>query len=242
MIIKINNIEYEVDPTTGVVGDWHFWDDVNAGIFEPHTFKVFDRFLDKDHSYIDIGSWIGPTCLYGSQLSKQCYAFEPDSVAFNQLNINLNLNKNIKNIKAFQKAIGPINGIIQMGSNSQQGDSMSSILFKDKNGWDVESITLQSFFEDNHLNDCNFIKMDVEGAEKIILPSIKNTILDFKPTLYLALHTGWMQDQKEFLDIVKETVSFYKNVYTNSGKLLNHLSEIDHLPLMTEIVATDLNW
>jgi len=61
--------------------EW-FWNQVETNLWEPDTFKIFDKFIDKEHSYIDIGAWIGPTVLYGCQISKHCYAIEPDPIAF----------------------------------------------------------------------------------------------------------------------------------------------------------------
>lgn len=39
--------------------------------WERNTQKIFDKFLDSNHSYIDIGAWIGPTVLYGAQIAKK---------------------------------------------------------------------------------------------------------------------------------------------------------------------------
>ena len=54
-----------------------FWDRVEAGSWEPGTFAVFDRFLHRDCSCLDIGAWICPTALYAACLARHCYALEP---------------------------------------------------------------------------------------------------------------------------------------------------------------------
>ena len=72
-----------------------FWASMQVGVWEPETFKIFDIFLDKNHSYVDLGAWIGPTVLYGCQNAKFCYAIEPDPVALKQLKNNEDLNPNL---------------------------------------------------------------------------------------------------------------------------------------------------
>ena len=36
--------------------------------YEKNTYKIFDKFLDENHSYIDIGAFIGSTVLYGANI------------------------------------------------------------------------------------------------------------------------------------------------------------------------------
>lgn len=241
MLIKKNLIEFEVDHQTGMNGDWDFWSHVVSDAWEPNTFKVFERFLDKDHAYIDIGAWIGPTVLFGSQLAKEVFAFEPDPNAYSALRKNLSLNPlTTQNVHIFPIAISNSNGTISMGTNSKQGDSMSSMLFS-KDSWQVEAATLESMIDSLHITDINFIKMDIEGGEKIVLPAIKNYIHKNQPTFYLALHTTWIEDKVSFLNDVKDTLSIYKNIYTSDGRKIL-LDEINNLPGFTEILATNQEW
>ncbi len=70
-----------------------FWQEVAQGSWEPATFAIFERFLDPEHSYLDIGCWIGPTLLYGCQLAKAAWGLEPDPLAFAELQQNMQLNR-----------------------------------------------------------------------------------------------------------------------------------------------------
>lgn len=241
MLITKKSVSFNVDPMTGDNDGWGFWNHVVNNIWEPHTFEVLNRFLSKDHSYVDVGAWVGPTVLFGSQLSKHCYAFEPDPHAFDALQTNLKLNPNITNVDAYPMAVGSANGMVSFGTNSKKGDSMSSLLFKNNESWQVESITLRDSFAKFNIQDCNFIKMDIEGGESVVLPASKEFLQEIQPTLYLALHTAWITDKVAFLASVKDTLSFYKNVYTSDGKKIS-LDSLGSLPLFTEILATNLEW
>ena len=112
-IIK-KSVTFEVEPV--VVHNPNFWQMVSSGAWEPDTFEVLQKYLSKNCSYLDIGAWVGPTVLFGAQLAKACYAFEPDPVAHAALKRNLELNPHINNVTASTTAVGtttgtpPVNG------------------------------------------------------------------------------------------------------------------------------------
>ncbi len=149
----------------------HFWMKVKNCQWEEDTYKIFDKFIDKKNIYIDIGAWIGPTVLYGSQLAKHCYAIEPDPVAFEELQKNVNLNENFnKKITLCNCAISNTNNIIKLGSDSKFGNSESSIFFKEDSEFiKVKCLTFEEFIKQNKIINCSFIKIDIEGGEAIIL-------------------------------------------------------------------------
>jgi FkbM family methyltransferase len=245
MNIVKKSISFNVEPCTisKINDDWFggsekFWKDFVRGGWEPDTFSIFDKYCSKEHSYLDIGAWVGPTVLYGANLSKKCYAFEPDPTAFNFLKRNVLLNPNLNNIEIYPTAIAPHTGIIDFGSNTNMGDSMSSILWS-KNSTPVDCITLEDFIVKNNIQDCNFIKMDIEGGEFSTLPSCRDILQKIKPTLYLSLHTPWFSNKKLFLETIVNSISFYKKIYTIDGKQLNY-NDVLNLPnTFTSIVVTN---
>jgi hypothetical protein len=72
----------------------YFWEKLYAN-WEESTFTIFDRFLNTNSSYLDVGAWIGPTILYGAQKAEHVYAIEPDPVAYQELTRNLQLNPSL---------------------------------------------------------------------------------------------------------------------------------------------------
>jgi len=42
--------------------------------WEKETFTIFDKYLNKDKLFIDIGGWIGATTMYGARKSKHVYS------------------------------------------------------------------------------------------------------------------------------------------------------------------------
>ncbi|MDZ8109822.1 MAG: FkbM family methyltransferase [Nostoc sp. DedQUE12a] len=171
-----------------------FWEKVNDEQWEPQTFKVFDRFISKDVTYIDVGTWIGPTLLYAAQLAKQAFGFEPDPVAYQEMLANVNLNPKISNIKTYQALIGIESGEARLGSREEGGDSMSSVLFSDmKTSWLVKSMNLQEFVKKEGLQPPLFIKVDIEGGEYSLIPTLAGFFKDYQPiVLYLSLHPEFL--------------------------------------------------
>ncbi|MBM2819875.1 MAG: methyltransferase FkbM [Nitrosarchaeum sp.] len=109
--INKKNIKFTVNSKR----EFPFWILVKLGLWESETYAIMNKFLDKQHSYLDIGSWIGPTVLYGSQLARHCYAVEPDHIAFQELKNNVELNKNIQsNITLINAALSNLSGTIPL--------------------------------------------------------------------------------------------------------------------------------
>ncbi|MCM0592778.1 MAG: FkbM family methyltransferase [Gloeotrichia echinulata DVL01] len=171
-----------------------FWEDLNDGGWEPETFKVFDRFISQDVTYIDVGAWIGPTLLYAAQRAKAAFAFEPDPLAYQEMLANVQLNPEITNIQTYEALIGIESGKTRLGSRDEGGDSTSSVLFSEmKTSWLVESINLPEFVEKQGLRSPLFIKIDIEGGEYSLLPTLVNFFKNYQPiVLYLSLHPEFL--------------------------------------------------
>jgi FkbM family methyltransferase len=178
-----------------------FWEELESGKWESDTFDVFDRFLDKDTVFLDIGGWIGSTFLYASQLVKRSIVFEPDEVAFKELTANLSQNKSAPwhaHTEAIQAAIAPESGSVSIGFRHESGDSMSSVLLGDAEGsTEVQSVNLSDFISERGLsNEKLFIKMDVEGFEYEILPALGETIQSLeKASFLISLHPQFLLEK-----------------------------------------------
>jgi FkbM family methyltransferase len=240
MKIKKNDKTFFVDSSNNA----NFWAQLQVGVWEPETFKIFDTFLDKNHSYIDLGAWIGPTVLYGCQNAKFCYTVEPDPVAFEYLKNNIELNPSFcSRIRLFNQCITNFSGMTYLTSKSKEGgDSTSSILFeKSSTSWEVKGITFQQFILENSIKDCNFVKMDIEGGEFMVLPTIHEFLEKEKPTIHLSLHPPLTKNPYENLKKVYEIIKKYDFVYDNKLKNLEKefILKEDNIDKFYDIILTD---
>jgi len=222
----------------------NFWAQLQLGIWEPETFKIFDIFLDKNHSYVDLGAWIGPTVLYGCQNAKFCYAVEPDPIAFKNLKNNIDLNHQLyPHIKLSNQCITNFSGTTYLTpKNKEFGDSLSSTVFKKSStSCKVKGITFHQFILDNSIKDCNFLKIDIEGEEFMVLPTMQEFLEKEKPTIHLSLHPPLVKNPDDALKKIYKIISKYDYVYDN--KLKNVEKEfilgIDNRDKFFDIVVTD---
>ena len=217
--ININSISFIVNKLAdGKYQD--YWELVNSGKWEPNTFKILSKFVQSDKTYIDIGGWIGPTTLYGSKLSNKTYVFEPDPTANKILTENISIN-NIDNVVIIDKAISNENGHIHMGNEVEAGNSTSSIL-TNKNGWVVESTTFNTFINQHNINynDISLIKMDVEGAEYMIVESSINDLININAPIYLSLHRPLI-DSSKYTEMLDTLTNIYNFIYDENGTELS---------------------
>lgn len=225
---------------SGNLAYFFFW---NYTSWEEDTFRIFDRYLDKEHSFIDIGAWIGPTILYGAYHAKKAYAIEPDPYAFKELSYNVSLNPILKeNISLHQKCINSYTGKVNFGSPTKGGDTISSLRFgNSETAWVVDGITFDDFIRENNIGDCNFIKMDIEGAETIVLPTMKEYLLHNKPVLYLSMHPAFFSDPEEDIKRIVDVLKMYKNLYIEGGEkvAIHELFFEKRLKKRFTVVATD---
>jgi FkbM family methyltransferase len=233
-----------------------FWKAVASNSWEPETFALFERFLDRDHSYIDIGAWIGPTVLYGSQIAKLAYGLEPDPIAFAELKQNVVLNPSLAHrIRLFNACIAQTSGSVAFGSRGTGGDSTSSLLFSaEKTSWSVTAFTFEDFVRANGIDDCNFIKMDIEGGEYEVLPTMLEYLQANRPTLHLSLHPCYLKSSLgligEMITRVRKTLnllqslSFYKHIYDDRGCEFTRvrLLRLSRAKITFDVVLTDQDW
>lgn len=244
---------FEVSPANHA----SFWNDVSNGTWERSTFAIFDRFLDRQHSYIDIGAWIGPTVLYGCQLARTAYCLEPDPLAYAELEQNIALNKTIAgNVRLFNACIAPQSGQVTLGSRGQGNDSTSSLLFaRKKTHWTVKAFSFADFVRQQAIVDCNFIKIDIEGGEYQLLPTMADYLRSHRPTLHLSLHPlylkirplGWpgrVLARLTQTSRILRCIDFYKHIYDHNGQELTprQLLWRCRAKVSLDVVLTDREW
>lgn len=225
-LIKIHGRQFNVLPLLHPA----FWELVNAGKWEPETYQIFNRFLNAQTVFLDIGAWIGSTAFYGAQIAAQTLAFEPDPVSFAKLKANFDANRNTawySKLQIYSKAISPTIGKISLGSKNRGGDSMSSTLFQDENhSWKVDSIDLFTLLEKEKIYDKPFfIKMDIEGGEYSLIPSLKVFFESQNTSILLALHPEFLIES-----IGKSTKGIFKHLRVRYTFYKKHAKVLDALP------------
>ena len=167
------------------------------GLKQYNVKNIFE--VKEDATIFDIGAWKGDTAYF---FSKKCsnkariYAFEPDDYAFQIL----------EKIKEKYKLNNVITKNILLSNAEKEIDFISMI--ENTPTIKKNAITIDKFVEENNIEKIDYIKMDVEGAEKNILEGAIKTIRKFKPSLAIAIYHGGKLFMEDFYNIP----IFIKNV------------------------------
>ena len=171
-----------------------FWRRVRKGNWEQATYAAFERHEGLETLYIDFGAWIGPTVLFAAQSAQVSVALEPDPAAFAELEANLAANAGAP----WQDRIVPLNlGIHKSGrpltlytNSAEGGDSMSSVLARGKDhSVTIETRRLEDVVRDYRGSTQNtFVKVDMEGGEYDLLPSIAPLLAEDHSTFFIEFH------------------------------------------------------
>eukprot|EP00624_Nannochloropsis_granulata_P003657 evm.model.NODE_28510_length_9357_cov_25.002138.3 len=182
-----------------------FWDKVQRNEWETTTFKIIKHYLEghADASYIDFGAWIGPTVLFAAQCCKHVYALEPDQRAFLALVANVNANSNlVSNVQLFHECIssesGPMTFRGQGDSTSRFNSTLNVDNMMNSPEWTIPCRALPEFIAQEGITNLRLLKMDTEGAELFLLPSLVGWLHQLsspKPSLWLSVHQPfWKKD------------------------------------------------
>ena len=212
---SLNGEQFRLDP-------YHskFWRKASEGKWEPETFAVLDQYLSADRDYLDIGAWIGPTVLYGARKARHVWCFEPDPTAYRHLAWNLDLN-DIRNVSAFSVALSDRFGVARMASvRGEPGDSTSSLLHDGEHGSDALTIAWDQFAAANDLSGVSLVKMDIEGAEFMVLPTLVPWLKQHRPALFLSLHAPLLpvDTRSERMKALLELLKFYTKRMDEHGR------------------------
>jgi FkbM family methyltransferase len=170
-----------------IQGTWMYIDDRDSlglkkyGIYEQEETKLWKELIKNDSIVLDIGANIGYFTLIMSKLARQVHAFEPDPRNFQILQNNIEAN-NIKNVKLYHSAAAETAGSSTLYL-SEINRGMHRLYRSD---WCKEgSVQVQTVRIDDIIDQSDFVKIDVEGAELGVLKGMKQLLEKSKPTVIM---------------------------------------------------------
>ena len=185
-------------------------------IFGLKQYNIKNIFEVKNDAVVfDIGAFKGDTAYF---FSKKCsnkariYAFEPDE---NNYKVLLKIKDKYK-----------LNNVIASNILFSNSEAEINFLPMDLNRQAVKmkSTTIDKFVEENNIEKIDYIKMDVEGAEKNILEGAIKTIKKFKPSLAIAIYHGGKLFMEDFYNIpifiknvINEDYEYYIRTFHPAG-------------------------
>lgn len=167
--------------------DWMGVDIIGGKNWEPHITKFLKTNLNKNSTFIDVGSNYGWHTVRTSLLCEKILSFEPQRVLYDIQMQNINDN-NVTNIDLYNFGVGDKNETKYMtpinyeDSSIHYGD-LSVSNCDDINGEKIEIKKLDSF----DLENVDIIKIDVQGYEKFVLLGSQELINTQKPIFIIEI-------------------------------------------------------
>lgn len=149
---------------------------------------------------IDCGANLGLFSVIAGSKAKTVYAFEPDPDVIGRLQNTVSLNKS--NVQVVPKALGDREGScsfaydkVNLGGGKVIGQDVD---YNTGKTMTVESTTLDQFVVDHGIKKIDFIKADIEGAERNMLRGAKTILREMGPKLSIC--TYHLPDDKDVLE------------------------------------------
>lgn len=124
---------------------------------------------NREMTIVDVGSNIGVTVQHFREYAKKVYAIEPSPEHFAALKKNKEFN-GWDNVEIFNMAIADKCGKMTLSQNDANR-TCNSLVLNYGHGVEVETMDFETFFKKNKIENVDFMKFDVEGAEDMILRS-----------------------------------------------------------------------
>jgi FkbM family methyltransferase len=152
---------------------------------------LMERFLAPGMVFIDGGANCGVYTFLAARLvgpSGRVLAFEPGAACFAALEKSSTLNR-FQQVVLRKQALADQNGIARFYHHGGQ-DNMFGLGQAAEDGVpydEVETITIEKALEELQLNHLDFLKLDIEGAQEMVLRSSKALLQRCRPVLLIEL-------------------------------------------------------
>lgn len=176
-------------------------ENVIAESFELDLFisNVPEYIPKPDDVIIDIGAHIGAFSVLAATMAikGKVYALEPCADSYKYLQYNVELNK-LRNVFTHKLALSDKRGKTRLFYDLENGNWGHSITksFSDL-GEDVSTLTFNEFLCENHIEHCNFCKINCEGAEFNIILNTPKDILQKINVLLICYHSDLVENYNE---------------------------------------------
>ena len=168
---------------------------------------------------VDIGAHVGMFSMYANEKgAKQIYAFEPTPSTFKYTSKNLG---RLKNVKTFNYAMSGHNGHIQFiivgpstvcssytnVNNNEYNEDTNS-----KKTIDIPCMDFHTFADNNEVDRIDVMKIDCEGGENDIFPTISDDYLKYRiRKLYMEVH-NFLPEKEDNINFCLGMVNRLKNL------------------------------
>jgi FkbM family methyltransferase len=203
--------------------------------FDDDKFKILLSYLvkqlPKDSIMLDIGAFAGGYSLAVSSYfpESKIYCFEPVKNSYDKLIINILRNKKEEKIFPYRYALTDKLGKVSMTNDQSTGNHIvpdNKVVAK--NLENIPAITLDSFIIEHNIANIHFLKCDVEGHELSVINGAEQSILKYKPIIYLEIQKEWTSRYGyNPIDLINRMKAIGYKVYAIGDSSINEVNNVE---------------
>lgn len=210
--------------------------------YEREVYNQILRILHVGMTMVDVGAHIGWYSLVAARVvgpNGRVYAFEAVPHTAETLQKNISINK-YENIELIQNAVG--NTVGKLPFYIDKSFSSSSSLFPinhELNAVEVETTTLDQFFQEEDWPPVHLVKLDIEGAEKLALDGMQE-LSRRNSSLKVIVEVNLRKfSLEELIDSLKGC-GFYRFYALELGKTVVMPRDIPHILCASRSITVNL--
>src|SRR5688572_23628427 len=220
---------------------------------EAHVQKWLTKYLEPGHVFFDIGAhhgWVSMWALALVGKTGAAHAFEPSPSNLSILAWHKKANGHL-NWTLVPKAVSDEDAAEKVFFLIDSGDSPMNSLTTgvpgtlDMEGRNIGKVTVQTTRLDTYCQETgvkpNLVKIDVEGAELLVLRGGRKLFAESCPTIILAMHPPWLPKGQSTGQIFEMLNACGYTVFDAKGKQAESLRTGEYLCLKTEQLAQDIS-
>lgn len=165
--------------------------------------------LNEGDVVLDLGANFGLFSSLASSKNCEVYTFEPTPITVNEY--LLRLEKECENIHIINKAVSNVSGR-ELFNYFKDNSSCNKLFDGNSDNSElifVDTITVDDFVHQNNISNINFIKADIEGAERLMLLGAKETLKEYGPNLAICYYHK-LDDLKILSDLIMDANPKYE--------------------------------
>lgn len=213
-----------------------------CGAYEPNDFFYFDKFVPAGGTVIDLGAHEGLYTVFSSRRvgpTGCVVAVEPSEREIKKLKNNIALN-GCTNVHIFETAVGSSNGRarLRIAEDRHAGtNTLGQFIYdvREVASEEVSIRTVDDIVAELGLQRVDVIKADIEGGELAMLLGARETLLRFRPALFLEISPDALRAQGGTPDDVTEflrTLNYRASVLDNASAALRPFAVVPDSPTM----------
>lgn len=182
-------------------------------------------FCNKDYGnlkgnklVIDVGANIGIVSMYAiSQGALKVYSFEPNKEAFGTIEKSINANQLQERLIAFNMAVSSKTGELLYIPKKSNPANVSQKNVGQLDLYDaIPTISMDDFINQHQIDKIDLLKLDCEGAEYVLLPSLS----ELNASKICEIKIEYHDEEAPLLDWLKKKqfkVTYFKKVKAKLG-------------------------